>query len=337
MFWYWVLGGVVVLLAAGGYLSLQAKRLIFQPITFKEPHMLIVRRHATLGKLAPELEKKGYIPSAYALRVYARLTRKDGRLKAGEYEISGKMNPAQILDLLNSGHVKAFWVTIPEGKWATEISRYFATHWPDSVNDFPTLVNDAAPWQAKYPFLQGKSLEGYLFPNTYLMSKGASAEQLINTMLRAFRDRCWAAYQANPPKDGRSFYQVLILASMIEAEAKVPSERPIIAGVYLNRLKKGMLLQCDATVLYAHHQRMTRVLYKDLEIDSPYNTYKYPGLPVGPICNPGESSFKAALHPAAGPYLYYVAKTDGSGQHIFSTTMAEHQNAIQQLRNARPR
>jgi len=292
---------------------------------------VIIPRYATLNKIAPRLEKRGLVPSAFALRVYARLQHKDNKLKAGEYEVSGKMSPAQILDLLNSGRVMSYWVTIPEGKWASEIDTYLAPHWPNAAREFPAFVTQPERWRGRFPFVEGNTLEGYLFPDTYLVGKGASAEQIITAMLKAFDARCWKAYQADPPKDGRMFYQVLILASLVEAEAKAPAERSIIAGVYINRLKKGMLLQCDATAIYAHKLRIVPLI-SDLKIDSPYNTYLYPGLPIGPICNPGASSFRAALHPKEVPYLYYVARRDGSGTHIFSTTLAEHQAAITQIR-----
>jgi len=323
-------GVVGVLLLGAGLICWQAQQLLFRPRTFTPPRAFVVQHRATWRKVAPQLEAQGIIPSAFALRVYARLYRQDALLKAGEYELSGKMAPVQIMALLNSGRVHAFWVTIPEGKWASEVEAYFAGHWPDAPADFSALVHDAGAWQHDFPFLRGATLEGYLFPDTYLINKSADARQIIATMLRGFRDRCWQAYQENPPADGRTFYEVLILASLIEAEAKHTAERPIIAGVYMNRLRKNMLLQCDATVLYAHRQRLSRVLFKDLTIDSPYNTYKFPGLPVGPICNPGVSSFQAALRPAEVPYLYYVAKGDGS--HVFTSTLAEHNAAIRQIR-----
>jgi UPF0755 protein len=323
--WRWVLGVVLMLLAGAGLFAWQANRLLFHPASFGKPEAVIVPRNARLRSIAEGLQERGLIPSAFALRAYARLTRKDNLLKAGEYELTGSMSPAQILELLNSGRVKAFWVTIPEGKWASEMSAYLAPRWPDAVEEFDMLVGQPDYWLARFPFLEGNTLEGYLFPNTYLVSKGAGAEQIIAIMLKAFEERCWKAYQANPPEDGRSFYEVLILASLVEAEAKVPSERATIAGVYTNRLRIKMKLQCDATVLYAHGRRLTRVLFRDLTINSPYNTYENYGLPIGPICNPGEDSFKAALQPAEVPYLYYVARGDGS--HIFSRTGAEHEAA----------
>ena len=335
--WRWALGISLVVLVGAWIVSWQVNRLLFRPRAFPKPRTIIVPRNTTLGKIAPRLQERGFIPSAFALRVYARLTHKANRLKAGEYEVSGKISPVALLDLLNSGRVRAFWVTIPEGKWKSEISTYLAPHWPNAAREFPAFVQQPDRWRDRFPFLEGKTLEGYLFPDTYLVGKGASAEQIITTMLKAFDANCWKAYQADPPRDGRTFYQVLILASLVEAEAKVAAERPTIAGVYINRLKKGMLLQCDASVLYAHGLRLSRVLNRDLTIDSPYNTYVHPGLPVGPICNPGADSFKAALHPKDVPFLYYVTKGDGSGTHSFSTTLAEHEAARRKYLETRRR
>jgi len=319
----------LILLAGAGLFAWQADRLLFQPIAFREPRAVVVPRNARLRQVAERLREGGFIPSAFALRAYARLAKKDNLLKAGEYEVTGRMSPVQILELLNSGRVKSYWVTIPEGKWASEVSAYIAERWPDAVEEFDVLIGQPDRWRSRFPFIEGNTLEGFLFPDTYLMSKGAGAEQIISTMLKGFEERCWKAYRANPPRDGRSFYQVLILASLVEAEARAPSERAVIAGVYMNRLRAGMKLKCDATVLYAHQRRLKRVLNSDLTIISPYNTYEINGLPVGPICNPGAESFKAALRPADVPYLYYVVKNDGSGEHVFSRTDKEHEAARQ--------
>jgi len=318
-----LLGIGLVLLAGAGLFAWQANRLLFQPASFGKPQPVIVPRNARLRQVAERLREGGLIPSAFALRAYARLTKKDNLLKAGEYEVAGKMSPAQILDLLNSGRVKSYWVTVPEGKWASEVSAFFAPRWPAAVAEFDVLIGQPDRWRGRFPFIEGNTLEGFLFPDTYLMSKGAGAEQIVTTMLKGFAERCWKAYRENPPPDGRSFYDVLILASLVESEARVPAERATIAGVYMNRLRAGIKLQCDATVLYAHRRRLKRVLYRDLAIKSPYNTYEIYGLPVGPICNPGAESFKAALRPADVPYIWYVAKNDGSGGHVFARTEAE--------------
>ncbi len=325
-----LISALVLLLAAGGG-AFCGYRLLYLPIPFAQPRTFVVERHATLGQVARILQREGFIPSGFALRVYARLSGNANMLKAGEYEVESGLRPIDILDLLNSGRVKSYWLTIPEGKWVNEIDPLLATHWPRQQAAFRALASQPGYWQQKVPFpLPVNSLEGYLFPDTYLLGKDSSAQQIVAALLDGFTRRCYAEYTARPPRDGRTLAEVVTLASLVEAEAKVDAERPIIAGVYMNRLRRGMRLQCDATVLYAHRQRLTRVLYRDLEIDSPYNTYRYPGLPAGPICNPGLRSFSAALHPADVSYLYYVARGDGT--HIFSHTQAEHEAAIRQVR-----
>lgn len=329
--WRWIGGILLVLLLAGGALAWLYQAWLIRPTLITAPQTIIIMKESSLNFVARRLEERKLIPSALALRVYARMTKRDTRLKVGEYEVSGRMSPIQILELLNSGRVKSFWVTIPEGKWVSEIASYLQPNWPDAAARFPEAVRDAKHWSAMVKFpLEGNSLEGYLFPSTYLVNKDAGVEQIITAMLKGFETNCWVPYTKRDLSDSRSLREILILASLVEAEAKRKPEQPVIAGVYVNRLAKGMPLQCDATVLYAHRQRMTRVLFRDLEIDSPYNTYRYPGLPAGPICNPGQGAFLAALRPAKSDYLYYVARGDGS--HVFTRTLADHQAAIRQIR-----
>jgi UPF0755 protein len=224
----------------------------------------------------------------------------------------------------------AFYATLPEGKWLTEYPEYLKTRWPMAAAEFCAATGGIAEWQTQVPFpLDGPNLEGYLFPDTYEFSVDATAPQMVDRMLKTFGEKPWKAYQTERSTgDARSLYEVLVLASLVESEAKVGTERPIIAGVITNRLRKRMPLQIDASVIYAHKKRLKRVLYKDLEIDSPYNTYKVLGLPIGPICNPGQESFRAALNPARTDALYYVARGDGS--HIFSRTLQEHNAAIRE-------
>ena len=321
---------LVALLLLAGVLGWIGYRDLYRPVHLSKPETIIVLPRATFSYVARRLQQRGFIPSALVFKLYAGATGHAGKLKVGEYEIKDGQRPVDILEMLVAGRVKMYRMTIPEGKWASEIEKIIAVQGP-SPADFNALVDNPEQWRNAVPFpLKGDTLEGYLFPDTYYFPRGTTVKQIVATMLATFQAKCWTAYEQHPPADGRSFYDVLILASLIESEAKKTEERPIIAGVYLNRLRKGMLLQCDATVLYARKERLKRVLNRDLEIDSPYNTYRYPGLPVGPICNPGLASFDAALHPAKVPYLYYVARGDGS--HIFTRTLAEHQAAIMQIR-----
>jgi UPF0755 protein len=303
---------------------------LYRPVQLVEAQTVIIRPSTSFGYVARRLAARNLIPNATAFKVYGIITNRAERMKVGEYEVTSGMRPVDILDLLVSGRAKAYWVTIPEGKWASEIPSLLTAQWDVDETELHRVINETAHWQSTMSFLAGHSLEGYLFPDTYRFEKTATAEQMIATMLKRFQQTCVAAYQADPPTDGRSLHEVLVLASLVEGEARVPEERETIAGVYMNRLARGMLLQCDATVLYARQERLRRVLYRDLEVNSPYNTYRYPGLPPGPINNPGLASFTAALRPAQVPYLYYVARGDGS--HVFSRTLAEHNAAIRRIR-----
>ena len=317
----WLLA-VAIVLGCAGYYYLT----LYRPVTFSAPVTVEIRPHATFSYVATHLQQRGIIPSALTFKIYARLTHQTAKLKTGEYTLSGRLRPIDILTLLTSGNVKPYWLVVPEGKWAVEIQHLIALQWPDAAGPFMTEVARPAAWRDKVPMpLAGTTLEGYLFPDTYKLGKSTTATQIVQAMLHRFRDTCYAEYRAHPPADGRSLHEVLTLASLVEAEAKAPSERPLIAGVLLGRLRKHMMLQCDATILYAHGERLSRVWDKDLTIDSPYNTYRHLGLPPGPICNPGLDAFRAALHPTETDYLYYRARGDGT--HIFTHTLAEHDAA----------
>jgi UPF0755 protein len=176
-----------------------------------------------------------------------------------------------------------------------------------------------------------KSLEGYLFPETYFIDEKTTCEDMAKRMVEQFEEIFSEAYEHRAREAGLTPEKAVVMASLVEKEAKKDSERAIISGVLHNRLRTGMMLQCDATIQYVLPDRRKRLLYKDLEVESPYNTYKYHGLPPGPICNPGEPSIRAALWPRESEYYYYVARSDGS--HVFSRTDMEHVRAKQQIRN----
>ncbi|MHB9024532.1 MAG: endolytic transglycosylase MltG [Armatimonadota bacterium] len=305
---------------------------LYRPVKLSAPAIVDIRSSTSFGYVARSLQKRGLIPNAAIFQVYAQLTGQRAKLKVGEYEITSGMRPVDMVKVLVSGRAKAYWLTIPEGKWLREIDSLIAVHWPEAAAEFETLaIQSPKTWQGEVPFpLPMGNLEGYLYPDTYRFTREAGAETIILAMLKRLEQTNWAAYHAAPPADGRSFHEVLVLASLVESEARRDDERATIAGVYMNRLKIDMKLDCDATLIYARQERVRRVLNSDKKIDSPYNTYRYKGLPPGPINNPGLASFKAALQPKEVPYFYYVARGDGS--HIFSTTLAEQSVAIRQVR-----
>jgi UPF0755 protein len=242
------------------------------------------------------------------------------------------MSALEMLDALCRGSRKAWrWLTIPEGYSARQIADQVQQQNLGQADAFMAAVSSPAGFTTPFPLPAG-SLEGYLFPDTYRVDAGQSSSAIIEQMLRRFDRVVWQdLFHQKAAYNGRSFRDAIILASLVEAEAKHEKERPIIAGVLLNRLSRGIKLECDATIQYALGDgRKTRLLNQDLSVPSPYNTYQHEGLPPGPICSPGEASIRAAMKPAKVPYLYYVARPDGS--HVFSVTFAQHEAAIAQIR-----
>ena len=331
---FWVLAAVLVLSGAAIAIGYQY---LYTPAMLTGDEIVRIRRGSTMGHVARSLQQRRMIHNAFAFHVYARLTHKADKLKVGDYQVKPGMRPVDILDLLISGKGRLLSLTVPPGRWLSEVPPIVAQRWPQAADEFMQLASDMPRWRSTVSFpLEGKTLEGYLYPDTYLFGESASAELIITRMLQRFEEVCYAEYQRNPPGDNRSLSEVLILASLVEAEARQPDERPIIAGVYMNRLHatspNPRTLDCDATLLYAMQERHPRVLYRHKLVDSPYNTYHHIGLPPGPINNPELQSFRAALHPAETPYFYYVAREDGSGYHLFGRTLAEQSANIRRVR-----
>ncbi|MEA4883445.1 MAG: endolytic transglycosylase MltG [Clostridia bacterium] len=283
---------------------------------------------ATASQIAAILQQNGLIRYREGFRIEACMLGKESLLKAGRYEFTVGQSVRSILEAVASGRVVMTRITIPEGSTARQIAHIFAVSGLAQEAEAMALVNDP-PKEIReaYPFLPyGESLEGYLFPDTYEFADGVSPLRIIRAMLAQFQKTAGAAFdKASFHPSALSDRDALILASVVEKEAKAPEERSIIAQVFLNRLERGMPLQSCATVQYLLPVPKERLLNTDLEIDSPYNTYINKGLPPGPISNPGLASITAVLTPKPGDYLYFVAAGDGS--HIFSRTYEEHLRA----------
>jgi len=281
--------------------------------------------------LALRLEHAGLIRHARPVRIYAAATGVDRRIHRGVYEFTVGERPTDILRRLVAGDVLTLAITVPEGFTMWEIAGAFA----------PAGVDSAAMWEAIHDpevlsrrEIPAPSLEGYLFPDTYRVPYGSSARDVVAMMLKRMDKVFDEQLIARCAEIGMTPQEVLTLASIVEAEARVDSERPLVAAVYRNRLERGMRLEADPTVAYAMDGYRGRLFYKDLEVDSPYNTYRNAGLPPGPICSPGEASIRAALYPdSTSKALYFVARGDGS--HIFSRTLAEHNAAVAKVRRER--
>ncbi|WP_427339149.1 endolytic transglycosylase MltG [Caloranaerobacter sp. DY30410] len=296
----------------------------FYDITIKIPS------GSTTTKIAEILEENSLIRNKYIFRIIVRMKKVDGKLKAGEYSLNNKMDLYQIIDTLVKGSSKeTVTFTIPEGYELSLIAEKLSKQNLVNKERFLELCNNVSLFKKKFDFLnelpEGSTLEGYLFPDTYEVYKDAKEEDIINKMLTRFDQVYNDKIKDKAKKLNLTMNEVITLASIIEREAKLDSERPLISAVFHNRLKKGWLLQSCATVQYVLGERKEKLTYDDLKIDSKYNTYLYKGLPPGPIASPGIKSIEAAVEPANVDYLFFVVNEDGS--HTFSKTFNEHINA----------
>ena len=345
--------GLALLVVAGGWRAAQdPKDLAFDAINRladdpanpadRSIRTFTVQEGEAAAHIAERLQSAGLIKDARAFRWMADLQGVASELAAGDYELSPSMRPSEILSVLAKGKTKGNpMVTIPEGWRAEEIGERLQARGIGTADQFMAVVrqgNSSSPALSDRP--PGASLEGYLFPESYAVDSKTTPENMADRMVAQFEERFTPEMRQKAAALGMSIYQVVILASVIEREAVIPSERPIMASVFYNRLKAGMPLQSDPTVQYAvatadpqSHLEFgwwkRSLTQQDLEIDSPYNTYRYPGLPAGPICDPGLASLTAAVEPAQTDYYYFVAKPDGS--HAFASTLQEHNVNVQEF------
>lgn len=299
-----------------------------QTVTF------LVHHGQSFAEVNRELVDHGLVSSWAPLRIWAELTSIDRRILPGEYEVSAAQSPLDIVAILGNGHPLLRSVTIAEGLARDEIIDLIAKEVETPVADLRAAANDA-DWLFSLG-LTVPDLQGYLFPETYLFEREADAKRVLGAMVRASFAQRTPARSQRADTLGLSWHQVLTLASIIEAEAAKSFERSRISAVYHNRLAAGWLMQADPTVAYAVGKPAAQLTSADLTADSPYNTYKYTGLPPGPICCPGSSSIDAALWPLWGCLdLYFVARGDGT--HVFSRSLADHNHACQYLRERNQR
>lgn len=291
-----------------------------------------VEEGAGFAAVANELARRGLVRRPWTLELFARVTGDDRRVQRGTYEFDAGTPAVDVLRALVRGDVLAYFVTIPEGFNVWQVAGAFDSAGVDSSRLLATVTDAGVAREFEIP---AATLEGYLFPDTYRVPFGSTARQVTEPMVTQARGAWTGDFDRRAKEIGMTRHQVLTLASIVEAEAQVADERATIAAVYHNRLKRRMRLEADPTVAYAMGGFRGRLYYKDLEIDSPYNTYRRAGLPPGPICNPGEASIRAALYPAEGvDALYFVAR--GDGRHVFSSTLREHNAAVAEARrNAR--
>lgn len=294
---------------------------------FQPPGVFVdIPKGASERTISHLLAQQGVVRSELAFNALCRY-RSRRTLEAGEYFFDHPQTPFAVFDTLAAGRVFELSVTVPEGFNSFQIADLLESKGLTTRDAFLTAVADPAPVRDIAP--TAPNVEGFLFPATYEFPHHVTPLQIIAAMTDHFRTEWNTLTSADPPVDGRTPLQVVTLASLVESETPKPDERPVIAGVFLNRLRKHMPLQCDPTVVYALEMNDAykgTLTLPDLRVDSPYNTYRYPGLPPGPIANPGETSLRAALNPATVDFLYFVADTEGG--HLFSRTLAEHNRNV---------
>lgn len=310
-----LLGIFAVLLAV-----VWAKRVVFMPGDLADETIVQINRGAGSGIVAAKLAEAGVIHHPLLFRIAARLQGLDKRLKAGEYQFKPQVSMAEVLDQMARGEVMYRKLTLPEGLTSAQMVALI------NANEFLSGEIDDIP------------AEGTLLPETYSFLRGDTRRSILaqaeTAMSRAVAE-VWARRDETVPV--KNAEQLVVLASIVEKETGVPEERGLVASVFVNRLRKGMRLQTDPTVIYAltgGKEDLGRpLLRKDLEIDSPYNTYKYYGLPPAPICNPGLKALQAAAHPEFSNYLYFVAS--GNGGHNFSSSLNEHNRHVSAWKKVR--
>ncbi len=282
--------------------------------------------------IADLLAGEGLVRSKWAF-LAVRFLHPRAKLQAGEYRFGAEQTAFEIFDKISRGQVYFVVVTIPEGSNRFDIAAILEGASTIKPADFLAASSEAESIRDLDP--KAPTLEGYLFPSSYQVTHTTTAKQLCRMMTNEFRKQ-WRAL-APEPLSGAEVHRAVTLASLVEKETGLASERPLVAGVFNNRLRLNMPLQCDPTTVYAAllESRYSGVIHKsDLASTNPYNTYTHSGLPPGPIANPGAQSLKAALQPSAESYLYFVARGDGSGGHRFSATLTEHEKAVADFRKA---
>jgi UPF0755 protein len=298
--------------------------------------VVIIEPGAPVSRIASDLERQGVIPHALAFRLLVQVRGDAARLKAGTYELDGPLSLREIADIIVRGDVMRKLVTFPEGRNRFEMAEIAATAGL-SAEEFRKAAQEGAFIRDLHG--DATSLEGYLYPDTYDVATLESAEDLVRAMVQRFRE-VLAEVRGNRagPSELLSVHEMVTLASIVELETGAPEERSLIASVFFNRLRLGMPLQTDPTVIYALRlagRYDGNIRRADLQIDSPYNTYRRRGLPPGPIGSPGREALLAVLSPVTSRALYFVSRNDGT--HVFSNTLRDHERAVDQFQRRRRR
>ncbi|ACX52535.1 aminodeoxychorismate lyase [Ammonifex degensii KC4] len=325
---FWIKIALSLLGGAGIWLWSELRPVSLPP----EGVSLYIPPRASTHWVAEELYRHRVIRNPSLFRLYTRLKGIDKKILPGKYIFRGRLDLSQVAAELAKGPV--LWrITVPEGFTLKELAELLESRGIASADEFWRVVEN---YPFPYAFLREappgrRRLEGYLFPDTYEVPAGTPVQDIIDLMLRRFAQIAREMQlEKGAQEQGLTLHQLVTLASLVEREAKYDEERPLIAGVLYHRLRLGMPLQVDATVAYVLDKWKSPLTYTDLEVNSPYNTYRIKGLPPGPIASPGRASLNAVLHPEPTDYLYYVAKPDG--YHAFARTLSEHEENIRRYR-----
>jgi UPF0755 protein len=295
------------------------------------PQIVRIASGTSFAEIARVLEAQGIVTDAGKLKVLARWREAAGRVKAGQYAFDQLATPDQVLARLVAGDVIRYRFTVPEGLPLREIAGRLEAEGRGKADSFLALAQD--PALCRQLGIAGTTLEGYLFPETYLMTSDMTEAELIQAMVREFNRRLTPEIEAGAKQHNLDRLQLVTLASIIQKEAGTSSEMPVIASVFLNRLQKGIPLQADPTVIYGVEHFDGNLTRKHLNTVTPYNTYQMRGLPTGPIANPGDDALRAAAFPAATDYIFFVARGDGT--HAFSKTLSEHNAMVRKYQLGR--
>lgn len=316
--------GLLIILASA--LTVDFYFFLTKPLAVSGELVYDYKPGTSVSSLARDLEKKGIINNRLYFSLWARITGSSRLLKAGEYQLSTELNVLQLFSLMEKGKVLFYSITFVEGITFKQMmqqleSQDYMTHKLKGMNAQQVMQQLGYPKQ--HP-------EGRFFPDTYRFSRGMSDVELLKhayQQMQSRLDKAWQSRDTGLPLN--SAYDALILASIVEKESAIAEERNTIAGVFVNRLRKGMRLQTDPTVIYGMGDNYDGdIRYRDLRTDTPYNTYTRKGLPPTPIAMPGQGALDAVSHPEETGYIYFVALSDRSGRHVFSKTLAEHEHAV---------
>jgi UPF0755 protein len=301
----------------------------FRGYTGSEKNVEVSRGMGVMA-IGRKLAEAGVVRDAYSFCIAVGLSQDRHSLKAGEYKFDQPMTPIQVVEKIEKGDVQVRSITFPEGLTIREMAKIYEKNGFGPASAFIAAANNSDPISDLDH--EARDLEGYLFPDTYNLPSNTSPGQLVKLMVNRFKDVFKISLQKPGSQLGLSPRQIVTLASLIEKETGNVEERSLVSAVFLNRLKIGMPLQCDPSVIYAltsNGQYQGKLSHADLSIDSPYNTYRIRGLPSGPIAAPGKAALEAAVHPSNVDYLYFVSRNDGT--HEFARNLAEHDRNVQRF------